>query len=213
MKTFLCTLAFVFVFSNSLFAQTEELGVSFYLKGGFSHSYGFKLNNTLSYLGCKQIPAISAFGLFGISYDIKKKVEVAFEGGIGGMGYGEKTRSLNTTAILSAGYILALPKKNRLIFAGNLVLDEHHVYAYREKGNLNFQNPELTNTNMFHLKLYQFMIGPKITWRNELFHVGIGYDFGVVPIRWRSDNLKLSNSPKERIDRFYLSLAFNIATY
>ena len=59
----------------------------------------------------------------------------------------------------------------------------------------------------------QFMVGPKITWRNEICHIGIGYDFGVVPTRWKSDDINILNSPKERIDRVHLSLAVNIARY
>ena len=66
---------------------------------------------------------------------------------------------------------------------------------------------------MFHLRLYQFIIGPKITWRSQIFSVSLGYDFGIVPTLWKSDNLEISNSPKEKIDRVHLSFAFNIARY
>jgi hypothetical protein len=213
MKKSFFGLVFVFVFSNCLFAQTEELGISFYIKGGAAHSYKFRLNSILSDIGCKKIPDIFTFGLAGISYDIKNKVEIAFECGVEGMGYGKKTRLANIMANLSAGYILTLPKEHRLIFAGNFAINEYNIYAYQEKGSLNFQTLALTNSNMFHLRMYQFMVGPKITWRSKIFSVGIGYDFGVVPVRWKSDNLEISNSPKERIDRVYLSLAVNLARY
>jgi len=138
------TLAVAFLTATiSLFAQKEEWGISFYLKSSANYNYKFKLNSTLSNIGYKKIPNIFTFGLIGISYDIKKKVEIAFEGGVGGMGYGKKTRIINSMLNLSGGYILTLPKENRLIFAGNFALDEYNVYAYKEKGNLDFQNSVL----------------------------------------------------------------------
>jgi hypothetical protein len=57
------------------------------------------------------------------------------------------------------------------------------------------------------------MIGPKITWRSPIFSVSLGYDFGVIPTLWTSDNLKVSNSPKERIDRIHFDLAVWLAKY
>jgi hypothetical protein len=214
MKRYLLGLGLVFVLSNCLFAQTKDLGFRFYIQAGLAHSYKFKLNSTLTDIGYKKIPDVFTFGLFGISYDIKNQVEIAFEGGVESMGYGKKTRLVNIIANLSVGYILTLSKEHHyLIFAGNFAVDEYNVYAYQEKGSLNFQNPILINSNMFHLRIYQFMVGPKITWRSKFFSVGIGYDFGVVPTRWKSDNLKISNSSKERIDKIHLNLAVNLAKY
>ncbi|MDR1180650.1 MAG: hypothetical protein LBL13_01540, partial [Bacteroidales bacterium] len=196
------------VSANYLFAQetTSKNKFGIYIKAGVEHDYPFKLNSTLSMMGYKNIPDILTSGVFGIYYDIKK-IELAYEAGISGA-YA-KTRLLNVCANLSVGYILTLPKEHRLIFSGNIAYVGYSVFAHSEKGNLDFDNLEnpLTNSTMFHLELQQFMAGTKVTWRNQICDVSIGYDFGCVPARWKSNNVNITNSPKERIDKVHLDLA------
>jgi hypothetical protein len=198
---------------NCLFAQetTSKNEFGIYIKGSVEHSYPFKLNSTLSNIGCKKISDIMTSGVFGIYYDIKK-IELTLDAGISGM-YSKKTRLLNGCANISVGYKLTLPKENSLIFAGNIGYVGYNVFTHSEKGNLDFENlenPILTNSTMFHLELLQFMAGPKVTWRNKICDVSAGYDFGCIPARWTSNNVNITNSPKERIDKIHLGLVVYI---
>jgi hypothetical protein len=182
-----------------------------YIKGSLVHSYSFDLNNTLGNMGCKKIPDVLTAGVWGISYNIKK-VEMTLDMGIEGH-YSNKTRLLNFIANTSVGYELMLQKKHSLIFAGNIAYNIYNVFANIEKGNLDFENATLTNATMFHLELQQLMIGPKITWRNKICDVSIGYDIGCIPLCWTSNSVNILNSPKERIDRIHFDLAIYFAKY
>ena len=208
MKKYFLGLAVVFVLSNCLYAQEtkskDEFGV--YIKCGLSHDYQFKLNTTLANIGCKKTPDILTFGGLGFYYCIKK-VEITLDGGVGGL-YDKNTRLINWVANVSVGYKLTLPKDHSLIFSGNIAHTAYNIFTYVEKGNLDFENSTLTNSTMFHLELQQLMAGPRITWRHDMFDIGIGYDFGCIPFRLKSNNVNLSNSPKERIDRIYFDLKF-----
>ena len=202
------------VSANCLFSQEtkskNEIGI--HMKASLSHDYPFKLNTTLKDIGCKKMPDLMTFGGFGLYYDIKK-VELTLDALIGGM-YDKKTRVLAGISSLSAGYKLTLPKKSNLIFACNVTYTEYSVFTHSEKGNLDFQNSTLTNSTMFNLELYQLMAGPKITWRyDNFFNISVGYDFGCIPTRWKSSNVNISNSPKERIDRIYFDIGIILLRY
>ena len=212
MKKVFVGLVFFLVSVSSLFAQEttakEEFGI--YIKGSVAHNYNFKLNNTLTGIGCKKIPNILTYGLFGFYFDVKK-VEITMDLGVGGM-YSKTTRVFNFLANVSVGYKLALPKKQSLIFAGNIAYEGYNALTRIDKGNLDFQNAVLTNSTAFLLELSQCMIGPKITWRNNIIPISIGYDFGIVPLRWTSNTVNILNSPKERIDRIHIDfeIAFSL---
>ncbi|MDR1878065.1 MAG: hypothetical protein LBQ64_00700 [Bacteroidales bacterium] len=214
MKKIICCLVFFLMCSNCLSAQEtdskQEFGV--YLKGSLVHSYKFKLNNTLSNMGSKKLPEVLAGGVLGIFYGIKN-VELTLDFGAEGFYSKTNTRLFNFLANVSAGYKLTLPKKNSLIFAGNIAYEGYNVFAHTVDGNLDFENAALINATMFHLELQQLMAGPKITWRNRMCDVSVGYDIGCIPLRWTSGRINLSNSPKERIDRVHLSLAVHLAKY
>ena len=214
MKNIFLGFVFFFVSASSLFAQeknrtVEDVGL--YIKAFVVHNYNFKLNSTLTDMGHKKIPNILTGGTVGLYLDIKK-MTFTMDLGVEGMYY-SKTRILNFISNISAGYKLTLPKKQSLIFAGNIAYNEHNVYTYADKGNINFQNPDLSNPTMFHLKLDQIMLGPKITWRNTICQIGIGYDFGIIPIHWKSTSVNITNSPKERIDKIHFDIAVKIVNY
>ena len=209
-KVFLVTV-FLLV-SVSLSAQEskkkEEFGV--YMKTTLAHNYKFKLNSTLTDLGCKKIPDIFMYGMLGFYFGIKK-AEITVDFGAGGL-YSKTTRVFSSISNLSAGYKLTLPKKHSLIFAGNIAYEGYNVITRIEKGNLDFQNAVLTNSTAFHLELEQLMLGPKITWRNDgIYDISIGYDFGVMPMRWKSNTVNILNSPKERIDRIHIDFIIRFA--
>lgn len=206
------TVFFLFIFS-SVSAQTSDTKNKggFYLKGSLAHCYTFKLNSLLTDIETAKIPNVLVSGSLGLYYDIKDVVFAA-EIGVGGMNNGN-TRIINVPCHILVGYKLSLPKNQSLVFAGNIGYELYNVYASGDKGHLDFENSVLSNSTMFHLNLNQMVLGPEIIWRNKICHVGIGYDFGCIPAAWKSGDVTISKSPKERIDRVHLDLMIHIAHY
>ena len=212
MKKNIFGLVIFLVCSSSLFAQEttlkEEFGI--YIKGSVAHNYNFKLNNSLTDIKCKKIPDIFTYGLLGCYFDINK-IAITLDLGVGGM-YSKTTRVFNFLTNVSVGYKLALPKKQSLISSGNIAYEGYNVITRINKGDLDLQNAGLSNSTAFFLELSQCMIGPKITWCNNIIPISIGYDFGIVPFRWKSNSVNVFNSPKERIDRIHIDfeIAFSL---
>jgi hypothetical protein len=200
----------VFLCLTTWIIAQSKLESGLYLKSGIAHDYKFQLNKVLTNLETNKISPIAFSTSFGLHLDYRNVV-YSLDGGIGAMS-NKQTRTTNLSANLSAGYQLFLPKENSLIFSGVLTYQYYSVYSSHSKGILDMETNMLTTTQ-FSLQLHQFMAGAKIAWYNEETSIGIGYDAGCIPTTWVSEVVKISNNYKERIDRIYLYIAYDIRKF
>ena len=83
-----------------------------------------------------------------------------------------------------------------------------NIDAYVKKGSLNFSNNTLTNSTSFSISTMQFMIGPIIKFEQDRCIFSLGYDFGLIPMYWKSNNMAIVNNYKERFDRIHFDFGF-----
>ncbi|MDR1793136.1 MAG: hypothetical protein LBR36_06845 [Bacteroidales bacterium] len=204
MKKTLYILLLIFGLANFAFSQ-EEINCGMYSTLSVAYTHDFLLNKSLKDLGTQTIPAVSISDVIGLAINYK---HLAFTLDYG-VGFMAKKKIVSASFLTNAllGYQLSLPKEQSLIFAGNISYELYGVRAFITKGDIDLKNNTLSSTTYFALLLHQLRIGPKITYHNKDIDISIGYDFGCIPLRWQSsENVNVTNSPKERTDKVYISL-------
>jgi hypothetical protein len=202
---------FLFLPTTLVVAQSE-LGGGLSLSSGFDHNSKFQLNKILTDMGANKIPQWGTFTSIGTHLDYRNVVYY-LDLGIGNMRMRKKqTWSINMLTKLAIGYQLFLPHENSLVFSGTLSYELYNVYSSLSKGSFDMKTGALTPTQ-FNVELHQFRAGANIAWRNEFTYLGIGYDIGCIPTSWKSDNVTISNNIKERIDRIYIYVAYDIRKF
>ena len=157
-------------------------------------------------MGVGKLTPITNEVSFGIDLKVKH-VDLSLDLGIGGM----QQKKITTRVMesnLGIGYYFMLKNGSFLTLGGNIYYHLINIDAYIKKGSLNFSNNTLTNSTSFSISTMQFMIDPIIKFEQDQFIFSLGYDFGLIPMYWKSNNMAIVNNYKERFDRIHFDFGF-----
>ncbi len=195
---------FIIVSSSHLFGQEKSnVYVGEYLKTRFFYLHNFRINENLSQLGTNKISSIAFTESFGLKLRLENGFTTNLDIGFGGM-QNEHTSSLLMPIYAGVGYTFSLgEKKNHyLSIIGNFYYQALSMRTYLDTGLVDFSKGVYSTS--FNCVNQQFMLGVAISYQHKNWEFSIGYDIGLVPTKWESQEMIIRNAPKERLHNLHI---------
>ena len=191
----------------SVFSQNNnDAFFSYYNLLSTSLYPNFKIKEKLKDIGVDNLNSVTNEVSFGIDFKVKH-VGLNLALGIGGM----QNKNVVTRLMVSnlgVGCYFMLKDGSFLTLGGNIHYHLMSINTYIKKGNLNFLTNSLMNSTSFSISTTQFMIGPIIRFEQNQCVFSLGYEFGIVPTYWKSNDMLIINNYKERFDRIHFDIGF-----
>mgnify|MGYP001259576689 CR=1 FL=1 len=182
--------------------NNNEFYFSYYNLLSTSYYTNFKINETLENTGVGKLIPFTAQTAIGIDMRVNH-IDINLDLGVGAMlSKNIKTSSMQSN--LGIGYYFDLKNEDYLTLGGNISYHLINLDAYIQKGSIDFLNNTVNNSTSFSMSTMQFMIGPMVKFEDDWYMISIGYDFGIIPMYWKSNNMVIANNYKERMDRIHI---------
>ncbi len=195
----------------SIFSQNNnKYFFSYYNLFSTSFYSSFKIHEKLKNIGIGKLNPYTIGTSFGINFKFNH-MDLNLDLGLGGIQH-KNTRILTMQSNLGIGYSF-LKNGDFLTLGGSISYHLINFDIYNNMGSINFANNTVINPTSFSISTMQFMIGPMIRFEDDWYMISLGYDFGFIPMCWKSNNMMIINNYKERIDRIHIDYVLKIWNY
>jgi len=182
--------------------NNNEFYFSYYNLLSTSYYPNLQINETLENMGVGKLIPFTTQTAIGIDMRVNH-VNINLDLGIGGM-FSKNIKTSSIQSNLGIGYYFDLKNEDYLTLGGNISYHLINIDAYIQKGSIDFSNNTVKNSTSFSISTMQFMIGPMIKFEDDWYMISIGYDFGIIPMYWKSHNTIVVHNYKERIDKIHI---------